>query len=76
MEDSTKRGLTVQKRSLDENIHVEVEKGVIYDMDGIGHFVPIRWFFPKTDHTIQDIMTHANEMEEKYTKLRELTCPD
>jgi len=49
MEDKTKGGLTVQERSIDEKYNVEAEKGMIYDMDGIGHKVGIRWFFPKKE---------------------------
>ena len=30
-----------------KKLNVEAEKGMIHDMDGIGHWVPIRWFFPK-----------------------------
>jgi len=50
MEDKTKRGLTVKERSLDDKLKVESEKGMIHDMDGIGHWVPIRWFFPKNEY--------------------------
>ncbi len=76
MEDKTKRGLTVQERSLDENYHVEAEKGMIYDMDGIGHRVGIRWYFPKQDYDLKKILEFAEAMEAKYKKLREETCPD
>lgn len=76
MEDKTKRGLTVQERSLDENYHVEAEKGMIYDMDGIGHRVGIRWYFPKKDYDFNKVLLVAEEMEKKYKKLREETCPD
>ena len=76
MEDKTKRGLTVQERSLDENYHVEAEKGMIYDMDGIGHRVGIRWYFPKKEYDFDKVLAYAEEMEKKYKKLREETCPD
>ena len=76
MEDKTKRGLTVRERSLDEKLNVEAEKGMIHDMDGIGHWVPIRWFFPKNQYDIQKVLSHAEAMEKKYKDLRELTCPD
>ena len=76
MEDKTKRGLTVKERSLDEKLKVEAEKGMIHDMDGIGHWVPIRWFFPKNQYDIQKVLSHAEAMEKKYKDLRELTCPD
>lgn len=76
MEDKTKRGLTVQERSIDEKYNVESEKGMIYDMDGIGHKVGIRWFFPKEKYTFENVLMHAKEMEERYRKIREETCPD
>ncbi|MEO9276193.1 MAG: hypothetical protein ABI340_00215 [Nitrososphaera sp.] len=76
MEDKTKRGLSVLERNIDEKYHVEAEKGMIYDMDGIGHKVPIRWYFPKDKYTFDVVMDHANEMEQRYRKIREETCPD
>jgi len=47
LEDKTKRGLTVRETSIDEKINVKSDKGMIHDMDGIGHWVPIRWYFSK-----------------------------
>lgn len=76
MEDKTKRGLTVKEHSVDEKLLVEADKGMIHDMDGIGHWVPIRWFFPKDNYSLDKVLFHAEAMEKKYTKLRELTCPD
>ena len=76
MEDKTKRGLTVKERSIDQKLNVEAEKGMIHDMDGIGHWVPIRWFFPKNQFDIDKVLVHAEAMEKKYKELRELTCPD
>ena len=76
MEDKTKRGLTVKERSLDEKLNVEAEKGMIHDMDGIGHCVPIRWFFPKSQFDLVQVLVHAEAMDKRYTELRELTCPD
>jgi hypothetical protein len=49
---------------------------MIHDMDGIGHWVSIRWFFPKDEYDLDQVITHAEAMEKKYTELRELTCPD
>lgn len=76
LEDKTKRGLTVKERSIDENLQVEADKGMIHDMDGIGHWVQIRWFFPRTNYNLEKVLVHAEAMEKKYTELRELTCPD
>ncbi|MFQ5920452.1 MAG: hypothetical protein ACE5JV_00350 [Nitrososphaerales archaeon] len=76
LEDKTKRGLEPVERSPDEKYGVEAEKGTIYDMDGIGHKVGIRWYFPKARFTFDDVLRHAMEMEERYRKIREETCPD
>ena len=76
LEDKTKRGLTVQERTADEKYNAIADKGMIYDMDGIGHKVGIRWYFPKGKFTFEQVLEHAKEMEEKYRKIREETCPD
>ncbi len=76
MEDKTKRGLTVQERSIDEKYAVDSDKGMIYDMDGIGHKVGIRWYFPKDRYGFDQVLGHATEMEQRYRKIREETCPD
>jgi len=49
---------------------------MIHDMDGIGHWVPIRWYFPKESYELSQVLAHAEAMEKRYVKLRELTCPD
>ena len=76
MEDKTKRGLTVKETSIDEKLKVKADKGMIHDMDGIGHWVPIRWYFSKNQFDLETVSEYAEEMEKKYTELRELTCPD
>ena len=76
LEDKTKRGLTPIEKSLDEKFDVEADKGMIYDMDGIGHKVGIRWYFPKLQFSFDDVLKKAMEMEERYRKIREETCPD
>ena len=76
LEDKTKRGLAVKETSIDEKLTVKADKGMIHDMDGIGHWVPIRWYFSKDCYTLSQVMVHAEAMDQKYTKLRELTCPD
>ena len=76
LEDKTKRGLEIREHSTDEKLKVEADKGMIHDMDGIGHSVVIRWFFPKSDFDLAQVTIHAEAMEKKYTELRELTCPD
>ena len=76
LEDKTKRGLTVRETSIDKKINVKSDKGMIHDMDGIGHWVPIRWYFSKNLYDLSDVVLHAEAMEKKYIELRELTCPD
>ena len=76
MEDKTKRGLTIKETSIDEKLKVKADKGMIHDMDGIGHWVPIRWYFSKNQFDLETVSQYAEEMEKKYTELRELTCPD
>ena len=76
LEDKTKRGLEVKETSVDEKLNVKADKGMIHDMDGIGHWVPIRWYFSKKSYDLPKVTIHADAMDEKYTKLRELTCPD
>ncbi len=75
LEDKTKRGLTIKETSIDENLKVKADKGMIHDMDGIGHWVPIRWYFSKNSYDLPAVLIHADVMEKKYTELRELTCP-
>ena len=76
LEDKTKRGLVIKETSIDEKLNVQADKGMIHDMDGIGHWVVIRWYFAKDSHDISQVLAHAEAMEKKYTELRELTCPD
>jgi len=76
MEDKTKRGLTVKETSIDEKLNVKADKGMIHDMDGIGHWVPIRWYFSKNQFDLNQVSEYAEAMEKKYTEIRELTCPD
>ena len=76
LEDKTKRGLVVKETSVDEKLNVPADKGMIHDMDGIGHWVPIRWYFSKTTFDLKKILEYAEAMEKKYTELRQLTCPD
>ncbi len=76
LEDNTKRGLEIKETSIDETLNVQADKGMIHDMDGIGHWVVIRWYFSKDSFELSQVIIHAEALEEKYTKLRELTCPD
>ncbi len=76
LEDKTKRGLTVIELSPDEKFGTESEKGMIHDQDGIGHKVSIRWYFPKSRFVYGDVLKKGMEMEERYRKIREMTCPD
>ena len=76
LEDKTKRGLEVRERNNDDKYDVDADKGMIYDMDGIGHKVGIRWYFPKPKYRIEDVRKIAEEIEAKYKAIQEMTCPD
>jgi len=76
LEDKTKRGLERREKTLDEKYGVDADKGMIHDMDGIGHKVGIRWYFPKSKYPLEDVVKIANEIETRYKAIQELTCPD
>ena len=76
MEDKTKHGLEVRDHALDEKYGVEADRGMIHDMDGIGHKVGIRWYFPQAQFTVEQVVERAEDMEKRYRAIRELTCPD
>jgi hypothetical protein len=76
MEDKTKRGLEVRDRYLDTKYGVECDSGIIYDGGGSGHRVGIRWFFPKSTFTLDEVARFAEEINERYLAIREMTCPD
>ena len=59
MEDKTKRGLTIKETSVDEKLNVKADKGMIHDMDGIGHWVPIRWYFVKSQFDLNQVLEYA-----------------
>ncbi len=74
--DKTKRGLEVKDTIIDENSKVISERGMIYDMEGIGHKVVKRWFYPKSKYDLEFVTTVAEIMEKKYNEIREMNCPD
>jgi hypothetical protein len=74
--DKTKRGLEVKDTIIDENGKVISERGMIYDMEGIGHKVVKRLFYPKSKYDLEFVTTVAEIMEKKYNEIREMTCPD
>jgi len=76
VEDKTKRGLPVIENSIDDNIGVITEKGRFYDANGRGHVVPIRWFFPKENHTYEQVCKFADTLDSRYRAIMEDTCPD
>ena len=77
LEDKTKRGLEVLEHAiLDEKYGVKADRGIIYDMDGTGHKVGIRWYFPQSKYTLERVTEIAEEMELRYKAIREMTCPD
>ena len=76
LEDKTKRGLEVRQNVIDEIFRVESDKGVIYDFEGKGLTVGIRWYFPKSKYNIEQVVSFGEELEARYKAIRELTCPD
>ncbi len=76
LEDKTKRGLEVKEKSMDVEKDILAEKGMIYDIDGKGHKVIIRWFYPKDKYTLQKVESDAQIMDKRYLEIREITCPD
>ena len=74
--DKTKRGLEVKDTIIDENSKVISERGMIYDMEGTGHKVVKRWFYPKSEYDLEFVTTIGEKMEKKYNEIREMTCPD
>jgi hypothetical protein len=76
LEDKTKRGLEVRENVFDEKLSVQADKGMIYDLNGIGHKVGIRWYFPKSKYRLDHVIKIGEAMELRYKKIREMTCPD
>lgn len=76
LEDKTKRGLEVRERIVDEKYGVEADRGMIHDMDGIGHKVGIRWYFPQPIYSLDHVVRIAEEIEARYKAIRDMTCPD
>jgi hypothetical protein len=75
LEDKTKRGLEVKEKTFDSAKNVFSDKGMIYDMDGKGIKVNIRWYYPKDKLSIADVEKDAQTMDKRYLELREITCP-
>ncbi|MEM4311679.1 MAG: hypothetical protein QXX95_04755 [Nitrososphaerales archaeon] len=72
LEDKTKRGLPIIK--VEEYEGIKEEKGRIYDSQGKGYWVTVRWYYSK-EKDYNEVKRKAYEMEEKYRKIREETCP-
>jgi hypothetical protein len=45
-------------------------------LNGIGHKVGIRWYFPKSKYRLDHVIKTGEEMELRYKAIREMTCPD
>ena len=76
LEDKTKRRLEITERSFDDKFGVESEKGMIYDGNGTGHRISVRWYFPKASYSLERVSKFADQLEAKYRAIREMTCPD
>ncbi|WP_144731999.1 hypothetical protein [Candidatus Nitrosocosmicus arcticus] len=74
--DKTKRGLEIKDKITDEKSKVISERGMIYDMEGTGHKVVKRCFYPKSNYDLEFVTTIAERMEKRYLEIREMTCPD
>jgi hypothetical protein len=75
VEDKTKRGLPVVENSIDDTLGLLTEKGRFYDANGRGHVVPIRWYFPKDSHSLDQVCKFADKLENRYKTMMEETCP-
>lgn len=73
--DKTKRGLELRDKVVDDQTEIITERGVIYDMDGRGHKVGLKWLYPKSKFTIEFVVEDAERMEKKYKDIRDMTCP-
>ena len=71
--DKQRHNLETKEQSFDEEAGTIADKGVIYDMDGIGHTVPIRWHYE--NDKIADAKRHAALVEKRYNMLYDATCP-
>ncbi len=76
LEDKTKRGLEVREKIPKEEKNILVDIGMIYDMDGNGHKVTIRSYYPKSEFSFEQVHKEATIMEKRYLEIREMTCPD
>ena len=76
LEDKTKRGLEVRENVFDEKLGVQADRGTIYDLNGKGHKVGIRWYFPKSKYRLDHVIKTGEEMELRYKAIREMTCPE
>jgi hypothetical protein len=45
-------------------------------MDGAGHTVSIRWYFPRANYQLEYVIKIAEEIDANYKAIREITCPD
>ena len=74
--DNTKQELEFKEKTIDTQTNVTSDKGMIHDVNGIGHIVPIRWYYQKNTYNMSDVQKHADAIEKKYMEYREITCPD
>ena len=59
--DKTKRGLEVKDRFTDEKTDIEAIRGMIYDMEGTGHKVAIKWLYPKSRYDLNSVIEDAEK---------------
>jgi hypothetical protein len=76
IEDRTKRGLPVLEQSVDDTFGLVADKGRLYDANGRGHIVSIRWYLPKQKYTLEQIYQFGESLDSRYRAIMELTCPN
>ena len=65
-----------RKSVFEEKFGVQAERGIIYDINGKGHKVGIRWYFPKSKYRMDHVIKIGEEMDLRYKAIREMTCPE
>ncbi|HEY7227491.1 MAG TPA: hypothetical protein VH481_05135 [Nitrososphaeraceae archaeon] len=76
LEDRTRRGLPIVENSMDTEIGLRTDIGRVYDANGRGHVMPIRWYFPKETYTLEQVCKFGDNLDNRYKDIMEDTCPD
>lgn len=76
LEDKTKWGLPVVENKIDDNLGVVAENGRFYDGNGRGHVIPIRWYFPKNQFSLDQVRLFGEKLDPRYKAIMDETCRD